>query len=59
MVEKLMGDNYIDYEKYISGIDANIPRNFLTTIIDTIEITNGRVSSIKFKNGMLHEFIYK
>ncbi len=59
MVEKLLSDDYIDYEKYISNIDANIPRNFLTAIIDTIEITNGRVSSIKFKNGMLHEFIYK
>ena len=49
MVEKLLDDSYIDYEKYISNIDANIPRNFLTTVLDTVEITNGRVSSIKFK----------
>ena len=59
MVEKLLDNDYIDYEKYISNIDANIPRNFLKTIIDSIEITDGRVSSIKFKNGMLHTFNYK
>lgn len=59
MVEKLLDSEYVDYEKYISGIDSTIPRNFLTTIIEKIEITDGKVSSILFRNGMLHTFIYK
>lgn len=59
MVEKLIKGQYFNYEKYIPKIDSNIPRNFIVTVIDTIEITNGRISSIKFKNGMLHTFNYK
>lgn len=58
MVRNLLDDRYIDYEKYIRKIDPIIPRNFLTTIIQKIEISNGRVVSITFKNNMTHRFIY-
>ena len=59
MVQKLLDDRYIDFESYIRKIDPSVPRNFLLTIIDKIEIDQGRVSSIYFKNGMVHHFIYK
>lgn len=59
MVENLLDGDYIDYEKEITNLDASIPRNFIASVIDSIEITNGQISSIKFKNGMLHTFIYK
>lgn len=59
MVEKLLDDRYIDYEKYIRRIDPSIPRNFITNIIDHIVVTDGRVQSITFKNGMTHHFSYK
>lgn len=59
MVEKLLDDRYVDYEKYIRRIDPSVPRNFLQNIIEQIEIDDGRVISISFKNGMTHKFSYK
>ncbi len=59
MVEKLLEKKTIDYEKYIRTIDQSVPMNFIKTIIDRIEVEDGRVASITFKNGMRHEFFYK
>jgi len=59
MVEKLLDNRYIDYEKYIRRIDPSIPRSFLHTIIQEIKVIDGRVTSITFKNGMTHKFTYK
>lgn len=59
MVKKLIESDCVDFEKYIAVLDANIPRNFLLAVIETIEITDGKVTSIRFKNGMIHAFLYK
>ena len=59
MAEKLTNSRYVDYENYIRKIDPSVPRNFLLTIIDQIEVDDGRVVSIAFKNGMTHRFLYK
>lgn len=59
MVEKLLDSKNIDYEKYIRGIDEQVPRNFILSIIERIDVTDGCVSAITFKNGMKHEFFYK
>lgn len=59
MAEKLINSRYVDYESYIRKIDPSVPRNFLLTIIGQIEIDDGRVVSIAFKNGMTHRFLYK
>lgn len=59
MVQKLLEDRYVDYEKYIRQIDQSIPRAFIKSIIESIQVTDGRVTAIKFKNGMTHTFLYK
>lgn len=59
MVEKLLDKKTIDYEKYIRSIEPTIPRNFIQSVIDRIEILDGNVTAIVFKNGMRHEFTYK
>lgn len=59
MVQKLLGDRYVDYEKYIRQIDQSIPRAFIKSIIESIQVTDGRVTAITFKNGMTHTFLYK
>lgn len=59
MVEKLVQDSYIDYEKYIRTVDPSVPRSFLLSIIDHIDVGDGRVDSITFKNGITHHFTYK
>ncbi len=58
MVEKLLDHKTVDYEKYIRSIDQTIPRNFIQSIIEKIMIDDGRVKTIHFKNGMVHEFFY-
>ena len=55
----MTNSRYVDYESYIRKIDPSVPRNFLLTIIDQIEVDDGRVISIAFKNGMTHRFLYK
>lgn len=59
MVEKLLEDKEIDYEKYIRSIEPEIPRNFITKVISQIELSDGRVTSITFSNGITVKFIYK
>jgi len=59
MISKLVEDRYVDYEKYIRKIDAEIPRAFIKNIIQDIVVADGRVQSITFRNGMIHAFTYK
>lgn len=59
MISKLIEDRYVDYEKYIRKIDTEIPRAFIKNIIQDIVVSDGRVQSITFRNGMIHAFTYK
>lgn len=59
MMQKLMDDRTVDYEKYIRQIDQSVPRAFIRSIISSIVVNDGKVLSIEFKNGMIHTFAYK
>lgn len=59
MVQKLLEDRYVDYEKYIRQIDQSIPRAFIKSIIESIQVADGKVTAITFKNGMTHTFEYR
>lgn len=59
MVEKLLDERYVDYEKYIRQIDPTIPRSFIKSIVEEVHVTDGKVTAIVFKNGMAHRFFYK
>ena len=52
MAQKLIGDDYIDYGKYLAKIDPKIPRAFIRSVVKEIEITDGEVSSIEFASGI-------
>ena len=39
-------------------LDNEILKDFVDQIIDRIEILEGRVQSIRFVNGLVHEFTY-
>ena len=58
MAEKLVEDRYLDYEKYIRAIDPAVPKSFLASVIDCIDVDDGRVAAITFKNGIEHRFTY-
>ena len=59
MVQALLGEKEIDYEKYIRGIAPEIPRSFIKKIISKIELLDGNVSSITFSNVIKICFVYK
>lgn len=54
-----MNKKNINYKKLIMNTDKQLVKDFINTVIDKIYIDEGRVSAIKFKNGIVHEFIYK
>ena len=59
MVENLLNERYVDYEKYIRNIEPSIARNFIVSVVQSIVVENSKVKSITFKNGLTHTFIYK
>lgn len=59
MVERLLDEKEIDYEKYIRSIELEIPRSFIQKIISRIEVADGKVTVITFSNGITNKFIYK
>ncbi len=59
MVNKLVENSSIDYERLIRTLDPAAIRDFVLTIIQEIEATNGMVTSITFKNGVKHIFSYR
>lgn len=59
MFEKLVQDSYVNYEKYIRTMDPAVPKSFLSSVIDHIDVEDGKVVSITFDNGVTHKFTYK
>lgn len=59
MIEHLLDEKYINYEKFTKTIDRSIQRSFFLSVIDKIVITSGKVTSIAFKNGITSHFTYK
>lgn len=59
MLEDLVQDSYIDFERYIRSFDRAVQKSFLASSIDHIDADDGRVAAITFKNGITHRFTYK
>ena len=49
----------VNYEKYIREIDPRILKDFLTSVVQNFCIKEGKIESMRFKNGMEHRFLYK
>lgn len=59
IAQKLTDRNYINYKRLAQSVDAEVLRSFVTSIIDSIFIQDGKVQRITFKNGLSHAFIFK
>ena len=59
MVNKLIENASVDYEKFVRTLDPTAIRDFILSIIQEIEATDGRITAITFKNGTTHRFQYK
>ncbi len=59
MVDALLGNKTGDPVGLVRSIDPAVIKSFINTVISKIVIKDGTVSSIHFRNGMVHKFIYK
>lgn len=56
--QQLEDKRQIDYMKFIRKIDSKIVKEFLNSVVQNFCIKNGRIESIRFKNGLEHIFLY-
>ena len=59
MTHQLQDKRYIDFEKLIRKVDPIIIKEFINSVTQKIVIKQGRIISIRFKNGLEHKFLYK
>lgn len=59
MSQKLTDKRYVDYKKLLKETDPKILKDFINSVSSNFCIKNGRIESITFKNGIIHEFVYK
>ena len=48
----------IDYYKLLSTTDARLLKQFVNSVCSNFCIKNGKILSIRFKNGIEHKFLY-
>lgn len=59
MTNALQGKRYIDFEEMIKTIDTKAVKIFVVSIIQKIVIKDGKIMSVRFKNGLEHKFVYR
>ncbi len=59
MVEQLLRGDINDPASFIRSIEPSVVKSFLQTVIERIIIYNGKVSEIRFRNGVPLKFTYK
>ncbi len=59
MVDALLGNKSGDPVGLVRSVEPEVIKSFIKTVISKVVIKNGAVSSIHFRNGMVHKFIYK
>lgn len=58
MAQQLTDKRYIEYERFVKTVDPQIVKDFVNSVCANFCIKSGRVASIRFKNGIEHQFIY-
>ena len=59
ITKNLMSRKYIYYRSLAEAIPAEILKEYMASILDSVYVVDGHVTSIVFKNGMTHRFGYK
>ena len=60
LISKYLNDRqYIYYKNLAVNVAPEILQQYMTTILDNIQLTNGHVSCVVFKNGLSLKFTYK
>lgn len=56
--DRLTNRNYVNYEHLASTTDPSVLQTFVQTIIQSIYVSDGRITSITFKNSLECQFFY-
>ena len=59
LISHSIQSGHVDYRSLAVAVDDKVLKDFVNSVISRIVILNGRVSSIEFKNGLVHEFLYR
>lgn len=59
MSQQLVTKRYVNFDTLIRKIDPKVIKEFVNSVIKKIVILDGRITSIFFKNGIEHKFLYK
>jgi len=59
MSQKLSDKRFVNYRRLLEETDPRILKDFINTVTCNFCIENGKIRSITFKNGIIHEFMYK
>lgn len=57
--KELQGKQYIYFKNLAQNVSPEVLKTYMDTLLDSIHIIDGQVSSITFKNGLTHKFTYK
>lgn len=58
VTQNLLSTAAIDYINMAMTVDGEILKDFIEQMVDRIVITDGRIQSITFVNGLKHTFLY-
>lgn len=59
MTHHLQDKRYVDFEKLIRKVEPIIIKEFINSVTQKIVIKQGKIISIRFKNGIEHKFLYR
>lgn len=59
MAQQLMDKRYVDYEGFVKSTNPQIVKDFINSVCANFCIKSGRIASIRFKNGIEHQFFYR
>lgn len=59
LAHEIQSGDHIVYSDFAATIEDKVLKDFISLVINKIVILDGRISSIEFKNGLIHEFLYK
>ena len=57
--QELLSGREVDYVDLIRHTDPEITRDFVNSVCSNFCILDGKITSIRFKNGIEHRFVYK
>lgn len=57
--QRLADKRFVNYKRLLMETDPRILKDFINSVSSNFCIKNGKIMSITFKNGIIHEFVYR